>query len=33
MSGVPRLVPSWTQPISIARHGYADQYTAKDFIT
>ena len=29
---VPRLVPSWTQPIVIGRHAYADQYAATDFV-
>jgi isocitrate dehydrogenase len=28
---VPRLVPSWTAPIVIGRHAYADQYRATDF--
>jgi isocitrate dehydrogenase len=28
---VPRLVPSWTKPIIIGRHAYADQYRATDF--
>ncbi len=30
-SNVPRLVPSWTKPIVIGRHAYADQYRATDF--
>ena len=29
---VPRLVPSWTQPIVIGRHAYGDQYAATDFV-
>ena len=29
---VPRLVPSWTQPIIIGRHAYGDQYRATDFL-
>ncbi len=29
---VPRLVPSWTAPIVIGRHAYADQYRATDFV-
>ena len=29
---VPRLVPSWTAPIVIGRHAYADQYRAVDFV-
>ncbi|MDE3059687.1 MAG: NADP-dependent isocitrate dehydrogenase [Pseudomonadota bacterium] len=28
---VPRLVPNWTQPIVIGRHGFGDQYKAVDF--
>ena len=28
---VPRLVSSWTQPITIARHAYGDQYCAQEF--
>src|ERR1700684_2990188 len=28
---VPRLVPGWTKPIIIGRHGYGDQYRATDF--
>ncbi|MDJ0685684.1 MAG: NADP-dependent isocitrate dehydrogenase [Alphaproteobacteria bacterium] len=29
---VPRLVPSWTAPIIVARHAFGDQYRATDFI-
>ena len=29
---VPRLVPSWTDPIVIARHAFGDQYRATDFV-
>jgi isocitrate dehydrogenase len=29
---VPRLVPSWTQPIVIGRHAFGDQYRATDFL-
>jgi len=29
---VPRLIPSWTQPIVIARHAFGDQYRATDFL-
>ena len=29
---VPRLVPSWTQPIVIGRHAFGDQYRASDFV-
>ena len=32
MKNVPRLVPSWTQPIVIGRHAFGDQYRAKDFL-
>src|SRR5213079_3116835 len=28
---VPRLVPGWTKPIIIGRHGFGDQYRAQDF--
>jgi len=28
---IPRLVPSWTDPIVIGRHSYGDQYKATDF--
>ena len=28
---VPRLVPGWTMPIVIGRHGFGDQYRATDF--
>ncbi len=28
---LPRLVPGWTQPIVIGRHGFGDQYKATDF--
>ena len=30
-TNVPRLVPGWTQPIVIGRHGFGDQYKATDF--
>jgi isocitrate dehydrogenase len=29
---VPRLVPSWTQPVVIGRHAFGDQYRATDFV-
>jgi isocitrate dehydrogenase len=29
---VPRLIPSWTQPIIIGRHAFGDQYKATDFL-
>jgi len=32
MRNVPRLVPSWTQPIVIGRHAFGDQYRATDFL-
>jgi isocitrate dehydrogenase len=31
-SNVPRLIPSWTQPIIIGRHAFGDQYRATDFL-
>ncbi|MBF0356350.1 MAG: NADP-dependent isocitrate dehydrogenase [Alphaproteobacteria bacterium] len=31
IGNVPRLVPSWTQPIVIGRHAFGDQYKATDF--
>ncbi len=31
-SNIPRLVPGWTKPIVIARHAFADQYRATDFV-
>lgn len=33
MNNVPRLVPNWTAPICVGRHGFGDQYKAVDFIT
>ncbi|MCL2784603.1 MAG: NADP-dependent isocitrate dehydrogenase [Propionibacteriaceae bacterium] len=32
ISSIPRLVPTWTDPIIIARHAHADQYKAQDFV-
>src|SRR5688500_20205062 len=32
MSNVPRLVPGWTKPIIIGRHGPGDQYQPTDFV-
>ena len=29
---VPKLVPSWTNPIIIGRHAFGDQYKATDFL-
>ena len=29
---IPKLVPSWTDPIIIGRHAFGDQYRATDFI-
>ncbi len=29
---VPKLVPSWTKPIVVARHAFGDQYRATDFL-
>ncbi|GAB5375047.1 MAG: NADP-dependent isocitrate dehydrogenase [Acuticoccus sp.] len=31
-SNIPRLVPSWTQPIIIGRHAFGDQYRATDMV-
>jgi len=28
---IPKLVPSWTEPVIIGRHAYGDQYRATDF--
>ncbi len=28
---IPKLVPSWTNPVIIGRHAYGDQYRATDF--
>ena len=28
---VPRVVPHWTKPVVVARHGFGDQYRAQDF--
>lgn len=30
---VPRLVPNWTAPICVGRHGFGDQYRATDLVT
>ncbi len=32
IGNVPRLVPSWTKPIIIARHAFGDQYCATDLV-
>jgi len=32
VKNIPRLVPGWTQPITIGRHAYGDQYRATDFV-
>jgi isocitrate dehydrogenase len=32
ISNIPRLVPSWKQPIIIGRHAFGDQYRAEDFV-
>jgi len=32
IKNVPRLVPSWTKPIVMARHAFGDQYKATDFV-
>jgi len=28
---IPKLVPSWTEPVIIGRHAFGDQYSATDF--
>ena len=32
ISNVPRIVPTWTQPIIIGRHAFGDQYKCTDFV-
>ncbi len=32
IDNVPRLIPGWTDPIVVARHAFADQYKATDFL-
>ncbi|WP_185860500.1 NADP-dependent isocitrate dehydrogenase [Blattabacterium cuenoti] len=32
VKNIPRLIQNWINPICVARHAYADQYQAKDFI-
>jgi len=29
---IPKLVPSWTDPLIIGRHAFGDQYRATDFV-
>ena len=29
---IPKLVPSWTDPLIIGRHAFGDQYRATDFL-
>ena len=29
---IPRLVPHWSKPITVARHAFGDQYKATDFV-
>ncbi len=29
---IPKLVPSWTEPVIIGRHAFGDQYRATDFL-
>ena len=29
---IPRLVPSWKEPIIIGRHAHGDQYKAQDYV-
>ena len=32
IDNIPRLIPSWTDPIVIGRHAFGDQYKATDFL-
>jgi len=32
IKNIPRLVPTWTQPIVIGRHAFGDQYKATDLV-
>ena len=32
ISNIPRIIPGWTDPIVVARHAFADQYKATDFL-
>jgi len=32
IANVPRIIPGWTDPIVVARHAFADQYKATDFL-
>lgn len=32
IKNVPRLVPTWKEPIVIGRHAFGDQYKATDFV-
>ena len=31
-SNIPKLVPSWSDPVVIGRHAFGDQYRATDFL-
>jgi isocitrate dehydrogenase len=31
-SNVPRIVPHWTKPVVVARHGFGDQYKASEIL-
>jgi len=31
-NNIPRLIPSWKEPICIGRHAFGDQYRATDFV-
>src|SRR5579884_3010096 len=31
-SNVPRIVPHWTKPVVVARHGFGDQYKATEIL-
>src|SRR5919109_3061047 len=32
ISNIPRLVPHWTKPVVVARHGFGDQYKASEIL-
>ena len=32
IDNIPRIIPGWTDPIVVARHAFADQYKATDFL-
>ena len=32
IENIPKIVPSWTKPITIGRHAFGDQYRSTDFV-